>query len=131
MTPSFPHIVKGPAATPGKVFYDQWQSSPFADEYLARMGAAVNEALTAGGKGAKHAAQETGQNRASSPSDRTGKRAVPNLLAMASRASTRSDTTTGPTVMRFKTSSSASIGRSVSCSLRSTVKSGPATTPSR
>ena len=58
-----------------KVFYDQWQSSPFADEYLARMGAAVNEALTAGGKGAKHAAQETGQNRASSPSDRTGKRA--------------------------------------------------------
>src|SRR5207342_352340 len=83
MTPSFPHMVKGTAAVPDKVFYDQWQSSPFADEYLARMGAAVNEALTAGGKGAKHAAQETGQNRASSPSDRTGKRAVPNLLAMS------------------------------------------------
>src|SRR4029077_16945030 len=51
MTPSFPHIVKGKASTPDRLFYDQWQSSPFADEYLARMGVAVNEALS-GGKGA-------------------------------------------------------------------------------
>jgi len=82
MTPSFPHIVKGPEATPGKVFYDQWQSSPFADEYLARMGAAVNEALSRG-KAAKHAVPQAGQGSSGSSLEPTGKRAVPNLLAMS------------------------------------------------
>ena len=32
------------------MFYDQWQSSPFADEYLARMGVGVMEALGVGNR---------------------------------------------------------------------------------
>jgi hypothetical protein len=51
MTQSFPHIVKGSEAHPGSVFYDQWQSSPFADDYLARMGSTVADTLNFG-KGA-------------------------------------------------------------------------------
>jgi predicted AlkP superfamily pyrophosphatase or phosphodiesterase len=43
MTPSFPHVVKGTAAQPDQMFYDQWQSSPFADEYLAKMALSVAE----------------------------------------------------------------------------------------
>jgi predicted AlkP superfamily pyrophosphatase or phosphodiesterase len=43
MTPSFPHVVKGTGAQPDQMFYDQWQSSPFADEYLAKMALSVAE----------------------------------------------------------------------------------------
>jgi predicted AlkP superfamily pyrophosphatase or phosphodiesterase len=43
MTPSFPHVVKGTAAQPDPMFYDQWQSSPLADEYLAKMALSVAE----------------------------------------------------------------------------------------
>jgi predicted AlkP superfamily pyrophosphatase or phosphodiesterase len=45
MTPSFPHVVKGPADAPDQMFYDQWQSSPFADEYLAKMALGVAESM--------------------------------------------------------------------------------------
>jgi hypothetical protein len=37
MTAAFPHPLGGESATPDGTFYDQWQSSPLADEYLARM----------------------------------------------------------------------------------------------
>ena len=74
-TPSFPHIVKGPASTPGKVFYDQWQSSPFADEYLARMGAAVNEAL--------NVQRTAGNDAGSGVATNAGRRIGPNLLALS------------------------------------------------
>ncbi len=45
MTPTFPHVLKSDGDAPDKTFYDQWQSSPFADEYLARMALAVAESL--------------------------------------------------------------------------------------
>jgi predicted AlkP superfamily pyrophosphatase or phosphodiesterase len=44
MTPSFPHVVKGNAERPDQMFYDQWQSSPLADEYIAKMALSVAEA---------------------------------------------------------------------------------------
>ena len=45
MTNTFPHQLKdaSPAADAG--FYDRWQSSPFADEYLARMTLDIAERL--------------------------------------------------------------------------------------
>lgn len=43
MTPSFPHVVKGTGEQPDQMFYDQWQSSPVADEYLAKMPLSVAE----------------------------------------------------------------------------------------
>jgi predicted AlkP superfamily pyrophosphatase or phosphodiesterase len=50
MSPSFPHRLsagrKGGEA--GAEFYDRWQSSPFADEYLARMALAVTDARRLG-----------------------------------------------------------------------------------
>jgi len=51
MTPTFPHILKSPSGLPDQVFYDQWQSSPFADEYLASMALHVAEKIgyTTGG----------------------------------------------------------------------------------
>jgi predicted AlkP superfamily pyrophosphatase or phosphodiesterase len=48
MTNDFPHIVKGPNAGPDATFYSQWQSSPFADEYLAHMAASVAGTLGLG-----------------------------------------------------------------------------------
>jgi predicted AlkP superfamily pyrophosphatase or phosphodiesterase len=86
MTPSFPHIVKGSDATPGRVFYDQWQSSPFADEYLARMGAAVNEALNAGPKAEKNAARSernSGQDSTRAVVGKSAQHAGSNLLAIS------------------------------------------------
>src|SRR5207248_11655932 len=46
-----PHILKSPSGLPDQVFYDQWQSSPFADEYLASMALHVAEKIgyTTGG----------------------------------------------------------------------------------
>jgi predicted AlkP superfamily pyrophosphatase or phosphodiesterase len=66
MTPTFPHIVKGGQATPDKAYYDQWQSSPFADEYLARMALSVYQSITA-------------KDKVAGP----GRRSVPNLLAIS------------------------------------------------
>jgi predicted AlkP superfamily pyrophosphatase or phosphodiesterase len=37
MSPGFPHALRGESATPDATFYDQWQSSPLADQYLAGM----------------------------------------------------------------------------------------------
>ena len=37
MTATFPHSLKGASSVPDRPFYDRWQESPFADEYLARM----------------------------------------------------------------------------------------------
>lgn len=50
---TFPHPLTGnPGATkPDAVYYDQWQHSPFADEYVARMAAALIESEQLG----KHA----------------------------------------------------------------------------
>ena len=45
MTASFPHVLTGAAGAPDRMFYDQWQSSPFADEYLARMALGVAESM--------------------------------------------------------------------------------------
>jgi predicted AlkP superfamily pyrophosphatase or phosphodiesterase len=34
---AFPHALRGASSSPDATFYDQWQSSPLADEYLAHM----------------------------------------------------------------------------------------------
>jgi predicted AlkP superfamily pyrophosphatase or phosphodiesterase len=47
-TPAFPHALKGDAPMPTRRFYDQWQSSPYADEYLAMMALDVAERLRVG-----------------------------------------------------------------------------------
>jgi len=51
MTTTFPHALKGGSASPDRGFYDQWQSSPYADEYLAHMSLDVADRLKLG-KGA-------------------------------------------------------------------------------
>jgi len=51
MTPSFPHALKGASATADAGFYDRWQSSPFADEYLTKMAVDVAEKLQLGKSG--------------------------------------------------------------------------------
>jgi predicted AlkP superfamily pyrophosphatase or phosphodiesterase len=61
MTPTFPHIVKGGEGTPDREFYDQWQSSPFADEYLARMALSVYQSISAKDKPA-NSARRSGPN---------------------------------------------------------------------
>ena len=45
---TFPHVVKGSAAAPDAAFYLQWQASPFADEYVARMALDVARRLHIG-----------------------------------------------------------------------------------
>jgi len=38
MSATFPHLLNGGGGNaPDRAFYDQWQSSPFSDDYLARM----------------------------------------------------------------------------------------------
>jgi hypothetical protein len=44
----FPHPLGEPTGTPDAVFYAQWQRSPFADEYLARMATAALDAVRLG-----------------------------------------------------------------------------------
>lgn len=49
MSPTFPH----PLSAPGEgrvVFYERWQSSPFADEYLARMAIELARSLNLGNR---------------------------------------------------------------------------------
>ena len=41
MTASFPYLVKGEADAADRMFYERWQSSPFADRYLVRMALSV------------------------------------------------------------------------------------------
>ena len=51
MTADFPHVVKGPSEAPDATFFSQWQSSPLADEYLARMATSVGGAVRIGTSG--------------------------------------------------------------------------------
>jgi arylsulfatase A-like enzyme len=50
-TSSFPHVLKGEGTRPDTNYYDQWQHSPFADAYVARMAASLVETMQIG----KHA----------------------------------------------------------------------------
>ncbi len=50
-TSSFPHVLKGAGNAPDAQYHEQWQHSPFADDYLGRMAAALTESLRLG-KGA-------------------------------------------------------------------------------
>jgi predicted AlkP superfamily pyrophosphatase or phosphodiesterase len=48
MTAAFPHVLRGVSSAPDVAFFDRWQSSPFADEYLARMALDVASQMTLG-----------------------------------------------------------------------------------
>lgn len=50
-TTTFPHPLLDPSGAPGKQFYDLWQHSPFADEYVGRMAASLAETLELGQRG--------------------------------------------------------------------------------
>ncbi len=50
-TSIFPHALIAPGGTPGKQFYNLWQRSPFADEYVGRMAASLTEQLQLGRRG--------------------------------------------------------------------------------
>jgi predicted AlkP superfamily pyrophosphatase or phosphodiesterase len=45
MAASFPYVVKGETDAPDRMFYERWQSSPFADRYLVRMALSVARSL--------------------------------------------------------------------------------------
>lgn len=47
-TTTFPHVLKGENNKPDASYYDQWQHSPFADAYVARMAAALTESMQLG-----------------------------------------------------------------------------------
>jgi predicted AlkP superfamily pyrophosphatase or phosphodiesterase len=46
--PAFPHALRGAGHAPDRLFYEQWQRSPFSDEYLAGLAVAAVEALDLG-----------------------------------------------------------------------------------
>jgi len=48
MTNALPHLLKGTAVEPDQQFYDQWQTSPMIDDYIARMALDVAERLKIG-----------------------------------------------------------------------------------
>ena len=50
-TRTFPHALTDPSGRPGKQFYDLWQRSPFADEYVGRMAASLAEQMRLGRPG--------------------------------------------------------------------------------
>lgn len=50
-TATFPHVLKGQNDKADTTFYDQWQHSPFADAYVARMAGSLVESMQLG-KGA-------------------------------------------------------------------------------
>lgn len=47
-TRSFPHELKGRGDAPDASFYDAWETSPFSDAYLGRLGVAAVDALKLG-----------------------------------------------------------------------------------
>jgi arylsulfatase A-like enzyme len=47
-TSSFPHVLKGDGNRPDTSYYDQWQHSPYADAYVARMAGALVESMELG-----------------------------------------------------------------------------------
>ncbi len=51
MTPSFPHSLSGQSRSPDRDYYTRWQSSPYADEYLARMATDVARHMRLGQAG--------------------------------------------------------------------------------
>src|SRR5262249_19458921 len=53
LTGAFPHALSGAKGSADATFYDQWQSSPYADEYLARMALAVAERMKLGSAGGR------------------------------------------------------------------------------
>jgi predicted AlkP superfamily pyrophosphatase or phosphodiesterase len=50
-TTTFPHALTDPTGAPGRQFFDLWQHSPFADEYVAQMAAALVKDLALGQRG--------------------------------------------------------------------------------
>lgn len=52
-TSTFPHVLKGTAANgkPDTAYYDQWQHSPLADAYVARMAGSLAESMQLGAHG--------------------------------------------------------------------------------
>ena len=48
MTPAFPHSLSGRSHSPDRAYYTRWQSSPYADEYLARMATDVAQHMRLG-----------------------------------------------------------------------------------
>jgi predicted AlkP superfamily pyrophosphatase or phosphodiesterase len=53
-TSSFPHPLRGETDRPDTSFFDQWQHSPYADTYVARMAGALVESMQLG----KHSATD-------------------------------------------------------------------------
>lgn len=47
-TKSFPHPLRGDTGRPDTSYYDQWQHSPYADAYVARMAAGLVESMQLG-----------------------------------------------------------------------------------
>ena len=47
-TRSFPHALTGEAGKPDRSFFDQWERSPFANDYLGRFAAAMVESMQLG-----------------------------------------------------------------------------------
>jgi predicted AlkP superfamily pyrophosphatase or phosphodiesterase len=49
-TTEFPHVLTGAgeSSKPDQAYYDQWEHTPFADEYLARMAASLVESMKLG-----------------------------------------------------------------------------------
>ena len=45
---TFPHMLMGEGSAPDVSYYDQWQHSPFADAYVAKMAAALVESMQLG-----------------------------------------------------------------------------------
>lgn len=50
-TRTFPHALTDPSGTPGPQFYNRWQRSPFADEYVGRLAASLAERMRLGRPG--------------------------------------------------------------------------------
>jgi predicted AlkP superfamily pyrophosphatase or phosphodiesterase len=47
-TRTFPHVLKGSGDKPDQIFYAQWETSPFADAYLAKLATASIDSLHLG-----------------------------------------------------------------------------------
>jgi predicted AlkP superfamily pyrophosphatase or phosphodiesterase len=48
MTRSLPHALKGTSTAPDRAFYENWQDSPFSDEYLGRLAETAIDTLRLG-----------------------------------------------------------------------------------
>jgi predicted AlkP superfamily pyrophosphatase or phosphodiesterase len=50
-TRSFPHVLTGTRHAPDATFFEQWERSPFADNYLGRFAVALSDAFSLGRRG--------------------------------------------------------------------------------